>query len=59
MERKIKLISGNKTKGQCEIVNKLKAEQKILELFETQEIEKIDITYKEREPACAKPTQNN
>lgn len=48
MEQKIKLISGNETKGQCEILNKLKAEQRILELFETEQIEKVDITYKER-----------
>lgn len=46
MEKQIKVISGNETDGECEIFNKLKAEQKILELFETQEIEKIEITYK-------------
>lgn len=57
MEQKIKLISGNETEGECEILNKLKAEQRILELFETQEIEKIEITYKIKEPACTKPTQ--
>lgn len=59
MEQKIQLISGNEKQGQCEILNKLKAEQRILELFETEEIEKIDITYKIREPACTEPTQNN
>ena len=59
MEQKIKLISGNKIEGQCEILDKLKAEQRILELFETEEIEKVDITYKIRESACEKPTQNN
>lgn len=60
MEKTIRVISGNEKMGQCEILNKLKAEQRILELFETEEIEKIDITYKERkEPACEKPTQNN
>ena len=48
MKQKIKLISGNKIEGQCEILDKLKAEQRILELFETEEIEKIDIIYKER-----------
>ena len=37
-------------------LNKLKAEQRILELFETEEIEKVDITYKIRESACEKPT---
>ena len=52
MKQKIELISGNKIEGQCEILDKLKAEQRILELFETEEIEKIDITYKTREPAC-------
>ena len=51
MEQKIKLISGNEIEGQCEILNKLKAEQRILELFETEEIEKIGITYKEKESA--------
>lgn len=59
MEQKIKIISGTEKMGQCEILNKLKAEQRILELFETEEIEKIDITYKTREPAYKKPTQNN
>lgn len=44
MEKTIKVISGNERMGQCEILNKLKAEQRILELFETEEIEKIDIT---------------
>lgn len=51
MKQKIKLISGNEIEGQCEILNKLKAEQRILELFETEEIEKIEITYKEKESA--------
>jgi|GEM_PF-7003842 hypothetical protein len=59
MEKTIKVISGTKKMGQCEILNKLKAEQRILELFETEEIEKVDITYKIRESACEKPTQNN
>lgn len=59
MEQKIKIISGTEKMGQYEILNKLKAEQRILELFETEEIEKIDITYKTREPACKKPTQND
>ena len=49
MEQKIKLISGTEKMGQCEMLNKLKAEQRILELFETEEIEKIEITYKEKE----------
>lgn len=59
MENTIKVISGTEKMGQCEILNRLKAEQRILELFETEEIEKIDITYKTRESACEKPTQNN
>jgi hypothetical protein len=58
-ENTITVISGNERMGQCEILNKLKAEQRILELFETEEIEKIDITYKTRESACEKPTLNN
>lgn len=57
MEKTITVISGNERMGQCEILNKLKAEQRILELFETEEIEKIDITYKTRESACEKPTR--
>ena len=52
MGKIIKVISGTEKMGQCEMLNKLKAEQRILELFETEEIEKIDITYKTREPAC-------
>ena len=59
MEQKIKLISGNEKQGQCEILNKLKAEQRILELFETEKIEKIEITYKIKESACAEPTLDN
>ena len=42
MEKTIKVISGNEKMGQCEMLNKLKAEQRILELFETEEIEKIE-----------------
>lgn len=57
MEKQIKVISENGTDGECEILNKLKAEQKILELFETQEIEKIEITYKKSEPAI--PASSN
>lgn len=59
MEKTIKVISGTEKMGQCEILNKLKAQQRILELFETEEIEKVDITYKIRESAYEKPTQNN
>lgn len=59
MEQKIKVISRNEKQGQHEILNKLKAEQRILELFETEEIEKIEITYKEKESAHTEPTLNN
>lgn len=48
MGKTIKVISGTEKMGQCEMLNKLKAEQRILELFETEEIE---ITYKEKESA--------
>ena len=51
MKEEIKVAYGHERQGQCEILNKLKAEQRILELFETEEIEKIDITYKEKESA--------
>lgn len=49
MEEKIKLIYGNDTENAIEILNKLEVEQKILELFGTKEIEKVEITYK-KEP---------
>ena len=42
MGKTIKVISGTEKMGQCEMLNKLKAEQRILELFETEEIEKIE-----------------
>lgn len=58
MEEKIKLIYGNETNGSIEILNRLKAEQKILELFETEQIEKIEITYKKREQACTAHSAN-
>ena len=41
MENKIEVYFGNEVEGAKEVLNKLGAEQKILELFETQEIEKI------------------
>lgn len=59
MEEKVKFIYGNEKEGVIETLNKLRAEQKLLELFETKEIEKIEIVYKKREPACTEPTQNN
>lgn len=52
MEKKIKIIYGDEDESSIETLNKLKAEQKILELFETKEIRKIEITYKKREQAC-------
>lgn len=45
MKEKIVLTYGNKTEGAVDIVSKLGAEQKILELFETKNINKIEITY--------------
>ena len=51
MEDKIKVIYGNEEEGTTEYLNKLKSEQKILELFEIYEIEKIEIVYKKREQA--------
>ena len=58
MEEKMKLIYGNDTENAIEILNKLKAEQKILELFETKEIEKVEITYK-KEPVHCECTSSN
>lgn len=52
MDEKIKIVYENEEEGATEVLNKLKAEQKVLELFETKEIEKIEIKYKKREPAC-------
>lgn len=52
MVEKIKVFYGNDEEGATEILNKLGAEQKILELFETKEIERIEIIYKKRELAC-------
>ena len=51
MEQKIRIIYRNEEEGTVETLNKLKAEQKILELFETEEIEKVEIVYKKREQA--------
>ena len=59
MKEEIKVAYGNERQGQCEILNKLKAEQRILELFETEKIEKIEITYKIKESACAETTLDN
>lgn len=52
MEEKIKVIYGDEDESSIEILNKLRAEQKILELFETRKIREIEITYKKREQAC-------
>lgn len=45
-EDKIKIIYGNDTENAIEILNKIEIEQKLLELFRTKEIEKLEITYK-------------
>jgi hypothetical protein len=45
-EDKIKIIYGNDTENAIEILNKIETEQKLLELFRTKEIEKLEITYK-------------
>ena len=58
MDEKIEVCFGSTEEGAKEILNKLKAEQKILELFETEKIEKITIQYKKREQACCRPHQN-
>lgn len=58
MENKIEVYFGNEVEGAKEVLNKLGAEQKILELFETQEIEKITIQYKKREQACKAYSEN-
>lgn len=52
MEEKIRVIYGDNKERTIEILNKLGAEQKILEVFETKEIESIEIVYKKREPSC-------
>lgn len=58
MDEKIEVCFGNTEEGAKEILNKLKAEQKILELFETEKIKKVIIQYKKREPACCRPLDN-
>lgn len=58
MEQKIKVIYSNEEEGAIEILNKLETEQKILELFETKKIEKIEIVYKKREQACTAHSKN-
>jgi hypothetical protein len=58
MDEKIKIVYENEEEGATEVLNKLKAEQKVLELFETKEIEKIEIKYKKREPACTTADPN-
>lgn len=57
MENQIKFCCGNKEEGSIEILNKSKAEQKILELFKARQIEKIEIIYKE-EPVHKKCTSS-
>ena len=58
MEEKIKLTCGDGIENSIEILNKLKTKQRLLELFETEEIEKIDVIYKKREPACKADSKN-
>lgn len=58
MTEQIKLNYGNNEIGYCEVLNKLQTKQKILELFETEEIEEIKIVYKKREPACTADSNN-
>lgn len=58
MEEKIRVFYGNDEEGTTEILNKLGAEQKILEVFETKEIESIEIIYKKRELACEANSKN-
>ena len=52
MEQKIKLFYGTEDRCTLAILNKLQAEKKILELFETKEIVSISINYELKEPAC-------
>ena len=47
-KKKIKFITESKMEGQVEILNALKAKKRILELFETEEIDKIQITLKQK-----------
>ena len=58
MEEKIKVIYGNGTENAVEQLNKIRAEQKLLELFETKKIEKVEIVYK-KEPVHHKCTSSN
>lgn len=58
MEEKIKVFYGNEDEGSMEELNKLKAEQKILELFETQKIGKIEIFYNKIESAYGANSNN-
>lgn len=58
MEEKIKIIYGNDTENAVEQLNKIKAKQKLLELFETKKIESVEIVYK-KEPVHYKCTSSN
>lgn len=58
MEQQITLIISDKEIETHETLNKLQIEQKILELFETKEIEMVEITYKKRESAEEKNKNN-
>lgn len=57
MDEKIKIVYENEEEGATEVLNKLKAEQKVLELFETKEIEKIEIKYKKESQLVLQLTQ--
>lgn len=54
----IEVVYCNDEEGCKELLNKLGAKQKILELFKTKKIEKIEIVYK-KEPAQYKCTSSN
>lgn len=58
MEQKIKLFYGTEDRCTLEILNKLQAEKKILEFFETKEIVSISINYEIKEPACSADSKN-
>lgn len=57
MKNKIELYFGSEVEGAKEVLNKLGAEQKILELFETKRIKKVEIIY-ENEPVHCKCTSS-
>lgn len=48
MEGKIKVFWGNDVEGVITFLNKQEAKEKIMELLETREIEKIEVYYKNK-----------